>query len=74
MIVNSRLVKNKDELSKPTTDTKFIYTDENIAEETPISNALYEVPQSPTKQDTFAMIQALEREARDDTSVDSLQA
>lgn len=74
MIVNSRLVKNKDELSKPTTDTKFIYTDENIAEETPISNALYEVPQSPIKQDTFAMIQALEREARDDTSIDSLQA
>lgn len=72
--MNSRLVKNKEELSKSTTDTKLIYTDENIGEETQISNAIYEVPQSTIKQDTFAMIQALEREARDDTSLDSLQA
>lgn len=74
MIVNSRLIKNKEELSKPSTDVKFLYTDENIQEETPISNALYEVPQSQVKQDTFSMIQMLEREAMEDTSIDSIQS
>ncbi len=74
MIVNSRLIKDKKALTEPSVDTKLVFTDENIADETQISNALYELPKTPIWQDTYAIIQALEREARDDTSIDSLQA
>lgn len=72
-LVNSRLIKNKEELNKPTTDTKYVYLNENIAEETPISNAIYELPQSQIKVDSYNMISAIEKEAREDSSVDSLQ-
>jgi hypothetical protein len=72
-LVNSRLVKNKDELNKPSIDTKYIFLDENIAEETPISNAMYELPNSEIKQDVFTMIRELETQAVKDTKIDSLQ-
>lgn len=72
-LVNSRLIKNKDDLNKPTVETKYVYLDENIEESTNISNALYELPQSNIKQDTFSIVNMLEKEAREDSSVDSLQ-
>jgi len=73
-IVNSRLVKNKEELTRPSTDVKYLFTDSSVEETTPISNAVYEVPSSQIKADSFNMISAIEKEAREDSSVDSLQS
>ena len=72
-LVNSRLIKNKSELNNPKVDGKYIYLNEDIAEDTPLNNVVYEIPQSQIKMDVTNTIWAIEREAREDSSIDSLQ-
>jgi len=68
-IWNSRLIKNKDDILKPTTNGRNIFVDtmENL------SNVGMELPRSQIKADSINMITALENEAMHDTNIDSLQ-
>ena len=68
-IWNSRLIKNKDDILKPTTNGRNIFVDtvENL------SNVGMEIPRSQIKADSINMIQALDNEAMLDTNIDTLQ-
>ena len=68
-IWNSRLIKNKDDILKPTTNGRNIFVDtmENL------QNVGMELPRSQIKADSINMITALENEAMHDTNIDSLQ-
>jgi len=68
-IWNSRLIKNKDDILKPTTNGRniFVDTQENLA------NVWMELPRSQIKADSLNMITSLENEAMHDTNIDSLQ-
>ena len=72
-LVNSRLIKNKDELKKKTFDQRYLFIDENEIWTQPIQNAMYELPQSQIKTDVWNMMSWLENEAKYDSKVDSLQ-
>ena len=72
-LVNSRLIKNKDELRKKTFDQRYLFIDENEIWTQPIQNAMYELPQSQIKTDVWNMMSWLETEAKYDSKVDSLQ-
>jgi len=73
-LVNSRLIKNKDDLKKNTTETRYIYIDEDAIGNQPLQNAMFELPQSQIKTDTFNMMNFLDTEARNDAKIDQLQA
>lgn len=73
-LVNSRLIKNKDELNKPSTDRRNIFIDEEAIGNNPIQNAMYELPQSQIKSDTFTMMDRIDAEANKDSKVDALQS
>ena len=68
-IWNSRLIKNRDDILKPTTNGRNIFVDtmENL------QNVGMELPRSQIKADSINMISALENEAMHDTNIDSLQ-
>ena len=68
-IWNSRLIKNKDDILKPTTNWRNIFVDtvENL------QNVWMEIPRSQIKADSINMIQALDNEAMLDTNIDTLQ-
>ena len=68
-IWNSRLIKNREDILKPTTNGRNIFVDtvENLA------NVGMELPRSQIKADSINMIQALDNEAMLDTNIDSLQ-
>lgn len=68
-IWNSRLIKNKDDILKPTQNWRNIFVDtvENLA------NVWMEIPRSQIKADSINMIQALDNEAMLDTNIDTLQ-
>lgn len=68
-IWNSRLIKNKDDILKPTTNWRNIFVDtvENL------QNVGMEIPRSQIKADSINMIQALDNEAMLDTNIDTLQ-
>ena len=68
-IWNSRLIKNKEDILKPTTNGRNIFVDtvENL------QNVWMELPRSQIKADSINMITALENEAMHDTNIDSLQ-
>ena len=72
-LVNSRLIKNKEELQKKTFDQRYLFIDENEIGTQPIQNAMYELPQSQIKTDVWNMMSWLENEAKYDSKVDSLQ-
>lgn len=72
-LVNSRLIKNKEELKKKTFDQRLLFIDENEIGTQPIQNAMYELPQSQIKTDVWNMMSWLESEAKYDSKVDSLQ-
>ena len=72
-LVNSRLIKNKDELRKKTFDQRYLFIDENEIWTQPIQNAMYELPQSQIRTDVWNMMSWLETEAKYDSKVDSLQ-
>lgn len=73
-LVNSRLIKNKEDLKKSTAETRYIFIDEDNLGDNPIQNAMYELPQSPIKADTFSMINALDAEASKRAKIDNMQA
>ena len=68
-IWNSRLIKNKDDILKPTQNWRNIFVDtvENL------QNVWMEIPRSQIKADSINMIQALDNEAMLDTNIDTLQ-
>ena len=68
-IWNSRLIKNKQDILKPTTNGRNIFVDtvENLA------NVGMELPRSQIKADSLNMINALDNEAMLDTNIDTLQ-
>jgi len=68
------LIKNKDELNKPSTDRRNIYVDEEAIGNNPIQNAMYELPQSQIKSDTFTMMDRIDSEANKDSKIDALQS
>ena len=72
-LVNSRLIKNKEELKKKTFDQRLLFIDENEIGTQPIQNAMYESPQSQIKTDVWNMMSWLENEAKYDSKIDSLQ-
>lgn len=72
-LVNSRLIKNKEELQKKTFDQRYLFIDENEIGTQPIQNAMYELPQSQIKTDVRNMMSWLENEAKYDSKIDSLQ-
>ena len=72
-LVNSRLIKNKEELKKKTFDQRYLFIDENEIWTQPIQNAMYELPQSQIKTDVRNMMSWLENEAKYDSKIDSLQ-
>ena len=72
-LVNSRLIKNKEELQKKTFDQRYLFIDENEIGTQPIQNAMYELPQSQIKTDVWNMMSRLENEAKYDSKIDSLQ-
>ena len=72
-LVNSRLIKNKEELQKKTFDQRLLFIDENEIGTQPIQNAMYELPQSQIKTDVWNMMSWLETEAKYDSKIDSLQ-
>ena len=72
-LVNSRLIKNKEELKKKTFDQRYLFIDENEIGTQPIQNAMYELPQSQIKTDVWNMMSWLETEAKYDSKIDSLQ-
>ena len=72
-LVNSRLIKNKEELRKKTFDQRYLFIDENEIGTQPIQNAMYELPQSQIKTDVWNMMSWLENEAKYDSKIDSLQ-
>lgn len=73
-LVNSRLIKNKNILKEKTTDTRYLFVDEEAIGNNPIQNAMFELPQSQIKWDTFAMMNALDSEANKDVKIDALQS
>ena len=68
-IWNSRLIKNREDILKPTTNGRNIFVD--TVE--PLQNVWMELPRSQIKADSINMITALENEAMHDTNIDSLQ-
>lgn len=72
-LVNSRLIKNKEELKKKSFDQRYLFIDENEIGTQPIQNAMYELPQSQIKTDVWNMMSWLENEAKYDSKIDSLQ-
>lgn len=72
-LVNSRLIKNKEELQKKSFDVRYLFIDENEIGTQPIQNAMYELPQSQIKTDVWNMMSWLDNESKYDSKVDSLQ-
>lgn len=68
-IWNSRLIKNREDILKPTTNGRNIFVDTMES----LQNVGMELPRSQIKADSINMITALENEAMHDTNIDSLQ-
>lgn len=68
-IWNSRLIKNKNDILKPTTQGRNIFVDT----QEPLGNVGIEIPRSQIKTDTFTMMNALDNEARFDVNLDAQQ-
>ena len=68
-IWNSRLIKNKNDILKPTVQGRNIFVDTNE----PLNNVGIEIPRSQIKADAMNMMTAIDNEARFDVSLDSQQ-
>ncbi len=68
-IWNSRLIKNKNDILKPTTQWRNIFVDT----QEPLGNVGIEIPRSQIKTDTFSMMNAIDSEARFDVNLDNQQ-
>ena len=72
-IVNSRLIKNKDDILKPSTWPQYIFTNDKLQPNESLANVMSEIPTATIKQDTMTMNTILEREAVMDTKQDQMQ-
>jgi len=72
-IVNSRLIKNKEDILKPSTWPKYIFTNDKLQPWESLSNVMSEIPTSNIKQDVMTMSNMLEREWTMDTKQDQMQ-
>lgn len=72
-LVNSRLIKNKEEFKKKTFDPRYFFIDENEIGTQPIQNAMFELPQSQIKADVWNMMNWIDSESKFDSKIDSLQ-
>lgn len=70
-VVNSRIIKNKEDVLKPSTWPKYFFADMPANEN--LSNAMMELPTSSIKQDPLTMTSIIEREAVLDTKTDQMQ-
>ena len=68
-IWNSRLIKNKNDILRPTVQWRNIFVDTNE----PLNNVGIEIPRSQVKTDSYTMINALDNEARFDVNLDAQQ-
>lgn len=72
-IVNSRLIKNKEDILKPSSWPQYIFTNDKLQANEKLSNVMTEIPTASIKQDTMTMTNILEREATLDTKQDQMQ-
>ncbi len=68
-IWNSRLIKNKNDILKPTTNGRNIFVDTTE----PLTNVGFEIPKSQIKADSFNMMNAIDNEAKYDVNLDAQQ-
>lgn len=73
-LVNSRLIKNADKIQEKATGTRYLFVDEEAIGNNPIQNAMFELPQSAIKSDTFSMMNMIDAEANRDVKIDALQS
>lgn len=73
-IVNSRLIKNKKDLKKPSIDRRYFYTDDSVAATTDLGNVIRKVETWSINGDTYNMMDALTQEAKTDVQLDALQS
>lgn len=74
MLWNSRLIKNKEDILKPSVDTQHFWIDENqLQPGESIANAGIELPQPAIKSDVMWMFNFLETKGRQSVRVDALQ-
>lgn len=66
---NSRLIKNKNDILKPTTNGRNIFVDTNE----PLSNVGFELPRSQIKADSLNMMTMLDNESALDVNLDNQQ-
>lgn len=72
-IVNSRLVKNKEDILKPSAWPKYIFTNDRLQPWESLANVMQELPVSTVKQDVWNMTQLIDSEAAKDTRLDRMQ-
>jgi len=72
-IVNSRLIKNKEDILKPSTWPQYIFTNDKLQANESLQNVMSEIPTATIKQDTLTMTNLLEREWVMDTKQDQMQ-
>lgn len=72
-IVNSRLIKNKEDILKPSTWPQYVFTNDKLQPNESLANVMTEIPTASIKQDTLTMTQILEREWIMDTKQDQMQ-
>jgi hypothetical protein len=72
-IVNSRLIKDKEDILKPSTWPQYIFTNDKLQPNESLANVMTEIPTASIKQDTLTMTQILEREWIMDTKQDQMQ-
>jgi hypothetical protein len=72
-IVNSRLIKDKEDILKPSTWPQYIFTNDKLQPNESLANVMTEIPTASIKQDTLTMTQIIEREWIMDTKQDQMQ-
>lgn len=72
-IVNSRYIKNKSDIIKPTSWSQYIFTNDKLAPWESIGNVMQELPTANIKQDVMTMSSMIEREWTLDTKQDQMQ-
>lgn len=72
-IVNSRLIKNKEDIMKPSAWPQYIWTNDKLQPNESLQNVMSEIPTASIKQDVMTMSSILEREWVMDTKQDQMQ-
>lgn len=72
-IVNTRLIKNKQDILKPTAWPKYIFTNDRLQPGESLGNVMQELPVSTVKQDVWNMTSLIDWEASKDTKLDQMQ-